>query len=63
MWGATDEKQFAVPFDPKGMKLDREKGTRVRPKHIYEALREFAGIADHPMSKKVLARRGPRRKS
>lgn len=50
--GATDEKQFAVPFDPKGLKLDRENGIRVRPEHIHEALREFAGIADHPMSKK-----------
>jgi uncharacterized protein (DUF1501 family) len=50
--GATDEKQFAVPVDPKTLKVDKEKGLRVRPEHIHQALREFAGIADHPLSKK-----------
>src|SRR5262245_1996226 len=50
--GATDEKQFAVPLDPKTLKLDKEMGIRVRPEHIHEALREYAGIADHPLSKK-----------
>jgi hypothetical protein len=50
--GATDEKQFAVPLDPKALKLDKEKGIRVRPEHVHEALRELAGIADHPLSKK-----------
>ena len=50
--GATDEKQFAVPLDPKTLKLDKAKGVRVRPEHVHEALREHAGIADHPLSKK-----------
>lgn len=50
--GATDEKQFAVPLDPQTLKLDRDKGVRVRPEHIHESLREFAGIANHPFSKK-----------
>src|SRR5947208_10463613 len=50
--GATDEKQFAVPLDPRTLKLDKDKGTRVRPEHVHEALRELAGIADHPLSKK-----------
>jgi hypothetical protein len=50
--GATDEKQFAVPLDPKALKLDKEKGIRVRPEHIHESLRELAGIAEHPLSKK-----------
>lgn len=50
--GATDEKQFAVPIDPATLKTDKEKGTRIRPEHIHEALRELAGIADHPTSKK-----------
>jgi uncharacterized protein (DUF1501 family) len=50
--GATDEKQFAVPLDPKALKLDKEKGIRVRPEHIHESLRELAGIAEHPFSKK-----------
>ena len=50
--GATDDKQFAVPIDPLTLKLDKEKGIRVRPEHVHAALREFAGIADHPYSKK-----------
>jgi uncharacterized protein (DUF1501 family) len=50
--GATDEKQFAVPLDPKTLKLDKEKGARVRPEHVHAALREYAGIADHPLAKK-----------
>ncbi len=50
--GATDEKQFAVPFEPKALKANNEKGIRVRPEHVHAALREFAGIADHPLSKK-----------
>jgi uncharacterized protein DUF1501 len=50
--GATDAKQFAVPFAPEALKLDKERGIRVRPEHIHEALREYAGIAEHPLSKK-----------
>ncbi len=50
--GATDEKQFTVPIDPKTLALDKAKGIRVRPEHIHESLREYAGIADHPLSKK-----------
>jgi hypothetical protein len=50
--GATDEKQFHVPIDPTTLACDREKGVRVRPEHLHEALRELAGIADHPFSKK-----------
>jgi uncharacterized protein (DUF1501 family) len=50
--GATDEKQFAVPLDAKTLKLDKDKGVRVRPEHIHEALREYAGIAEHPSAKK-----------
>lgn len=50
--GATDEKQFAVPLDPQTLKLEKEKGIRVRPEHIHESLRELAGIANHPLSKK-----------
>src|SRR5580658_7233682 len=48
--GATDEKQFTVPIDPKTLMLDKEKGVRMRPEHIHESLRELAGIADHPLS-------------
>jgi hypothetical protein len=50
--GATDEKQFTVPIDPKTLALDKEKGIRVRPEHIHEVLRQYAGISDHAFSKK-----------
>ncbi|MBY0455810.1 MAG: DUF1501 domain-containing protein [Gemmataceae bacterium] len=50
--GATDEKQFAVPVSPETLKLDKDKGIRVRPEHVHESLRAFAGIADHPHAKK-----------
>ncbi|HTU18243.1 MAG TPA: DUF1501 domain-containing protein [Gemmataceae bacterium] len=50
--GATDAKQFATPLDPHSLKPSKDKGIRVRPEHIHESLRELAGIADHPLSKK-----------
>lgn len=50
--GATDEKQFAVPLDPRVLRADKAKGQRVRPEHVHQALRELAGVADHPLSKK-----------
>lgn len=49
--GATDEKQQAVPINPQSLAIDKENGIRVRPEHIHLALREFAGIQDHPFSK------------
>jgi hypothetical protein len=52
--GATDEKQFHVPLNPQTLAIekDTEAGIRVRPEHIHQALREFAGISEHPLSKK-----------
>ena len=50
--GATDEKQFQVPLNPQTLACDKEKGIRVRPEHIHTALRQYAGIADHPHAKK-----------
>ena len=50
--GATDEKQFHVPLDPQTLACDRQKGIRVRPEHIHAALRDLAGIADHPFSRR-----------
>ena len=50
--GATDEKLFQVPLNPQTLSCDKDKGIHVRPEHIHEALRQFAGIADHPLSKK-----------
>ncbi len=49
--GATDEGQFAIPFDPHQLACDQDAGIRVRPEHLHEALRQFAGIADHPHSR------------
>ncbi len=48
--GATDEKQFAVPLDPKTLATAPENGIRVRPEHVHEALRQFAGISEHAFS-------------
>lgn len=50
--GTTDEKQFAVPFDPKTLAADKDQGIRVRPEHIHESLRQYAGIAEHAHSRK-----------
>jgi uncharacterized protein (DUF1501 family) len=50
--GATDEKQFHVPLNPQSLATDKDKGIRVRPEHIHEALRQFAGIENHALSKK-----------
>lgn len=49
--GATTDKQQMVPLDPKQLACDEEHGIRLRPEHIHTALREHAGIADHPFSK------------
>ncbi len=48
--GATDEGQFLVPIDSQTLATDTEAGIRVRPEHIHDALRRFAGIAAHPFS-------------
>jgi len=48
--GKTDEKQFALPFDPMTLKVTEQDGIRVRPEHIHQALREYAGIDSHPSS-------------
>ena len=50
--GATDEKQFHVPLNPQTLACDKDKGIRVRPEHIHEALRQFASIENHALSKK-----------
>jgi len=49
--GATDEKQFLIPMDPKTLKTDDKKGIRIRPEHIHAALRSFAGIDKHAFAK------------
>ncbi len=50
--GATDAQQFHLPLNPASLAIDKDKGIRVRPEHIHECLRQFAGIADHPLSRK-----------
>ncbi|MCA9179687.1 MAG: DUF1501 domain-containing protein [Planctomycetales bacterium] len=52
MVGATDAGQFAVPFNPTTLTSDQEQGIRIRPEHLHESLRQFAGIADHAHSLK-----------
>lgn len=49
--GATDAKQFARTVNPQSLALD-DKGIRVRPEHVHEALRQFAGIDQHALVKK-----------
>ena len=34
--GATDDKQFAVPLDPKTLAIEKAKGIRIRPEHLHE---------------------------
>ena len=50
--GATNEKQFLTPINPKSLAIDEKNGIRTRPEHIHQALRELAGIETHPFSKK-----------
>lgn len=50
--GATDAAQQLVPVNPQTMAVDAEKGIRIRPEHIHRALRQLAGIDDHPFSKR-----------
>jgi uncharacterized protein (DUF1501 family) len=52
MVGATDEKQFGVPVVPATLACNKDKGLRLRPEHIHQALRQLAGIDAHPASKK-----------
>jgi Protein of unknown function (DUF1501) len=49
--GATDLHQLPVPVNPRTLAIDEKQGIRVRPEHIHLALREFAGIENHPFSK------------
>ena len=50
--GATDDKQFLVPINPRSLATDKDQGIRVRPEHIHAALREFAGIEKHTFSRR-----------
>jgi uncharacterized protein (DUF1501 family) len=49
--GETDDGQFLKPIDPQTLGVDPQAGIHVRPEHIHQALREHAGISEHPFSK------------
>jgi uncharacterized protein (DUF1501 family) len=49
--GATDEKQMLLAIDPKSLEPSKDKGIRVRPEHLHQALRELAGIEGHAFAK------------
>jgi hypothetical protein len=49
--GATDDAQMPKPIDTNTLSPAADTGIRVRPEHIHLALRELAGIADHPFAK------------
>ena len=46
------ERQFGIPVTPGTLECDKEKGLKVRPEHIHEALREFASVAAHTHARK-----------
>lgn len=50
--GATNSEQFSVKVNAGNWRIDAENGMRIRPEHIHLALRELAGIQDHPFSRK-----------
>ena len=50
--GATDEKQFLVPVNPKTLELDKENGVRVRPETIHTSLRQLAKIDQHAFAER-----------
>ena len=49
--GATDEEQRLIPINAQTLAIDKKQGIRVRPEHIHQALRDFAGIEGHAFSK------------
>jgi uncharacterized protein (DUF1501 family) len=48
--GATDDGQFAVRINPQTLTLQPTDGLLLRPEHMHHALRQFAGIDQHPFS-------------
>lgn len=50
--GGTDEGQFAVRVNPQTLELQTDGGLLLRPEHLHEALRRYAGIDGHPASQK-----------
>jgi uncharacterized protein (DUF1501 family) len=50
--GATTAEQFATGINPHTLQLQPTDGTLMRPEHMHHALRQFAGIDQHPFSLK-----------
>jgi hypothetical protein len=50
--GATDDGQRLMPINPETLDIDEQSGIRVRPEHIHLALREHAGIDNHPFARR-----------
>jgi uncharacterized protein (DUF1501 family) len=48
--GGTDEGQFAVRVNPQTLELQPDGGLLLRPEHLHDALRRYAGIDGHPAS-------------
>ncbi len=48
--GATDGEQFAHRLSPATLTTAPDDGIRIRPEHLHQALRQLAGIAEHPFS-------------
>ena len=50
--GSTDDGQFAVKINPQTLQLQPSDGILMRPEHLHHALREYAGIDQHPSSQR-----------
>jgi uncharacterized protein (DUF1501 family) len=50
--GGTDDGQFAIKVNPQTLQLQPTDGQLIRPEHIHEALRQYAGIHQHPASRR-----------
>jgi hypothetical protein len=48
--GATDEQQQLITINPQSLAINKDQGIRVRPEHIHQSLREFAGLHNHAFS-------------
>lgn len=49
--GATDRGQQLIRIGAQSLDIDSEHGIGVRPEHIHQALRHYAGIDEHPFCK------------
>jgi hypothetical protein len=50
MVGLTDEGQNVVPINPQTLQPQANGGSVIYPKHVMQSLREYMGVADHPLA-------------